>query len=286
MRLPHLAWRRWKLTPAEDAAVYIRIGIDTNPKEIVPDPIECGGMTPLPTRKSRRDEAFCTVPRARYASKGPWAPQHLGSSRGRGPAPSDRRAAATPRRLPAQARPRPHPRALRGWTARVGWAVRRPATGRPAPPLRPPPRDGGGAQELGSPQGPVDPSRDQAPGRPRGGPPPRVRRLRGRDSQGQLRRRRCHRLGPRKLPVGEARGSPRAAGARPRRDRLPGLQAPGPLDPRPHGRQVEGVAPDPEGGPAGPCGGSHRALSPVRPLGTHLGRDARRGGGARRPPRA
>src|SRR5262249_25489250 len=49
MRFPHLAWRRLKVTPAEEAAVYIRIGIDTNPKETVPDPIASGGMTPLPT---------------------------------------------------------------------------------------------------------------------------------------------------------------------------------------------------------------------------------------------
>ncbi len=33
-----------KLTAAEEAAVYMRIGIDTSPKEMVPDPIECGGM--------------------------------------------------------------------------------------------------------------------------------------------------------------------------------------------------------------------------------------------------
>ena len=29
---------------AEEAAVYMRMGIDTSPKEIVPDPKECGGM--------------------------------------------------------------------------------------------------------------------------------------------------------------------------------------------------------------------------------------------------
>jgi hypothetical protein len=37
-----------KLTAWDEAAVYIRIGIDTRPKEIVPDPIECGGMTDPP----------------------------------------------------------------------------------------------------------------------------------------------------------------------------------------------------------------------------------------------
>ena len=44
MRLPHFAWSRLKLTAAEEAAVYMRMGIDTSPKEIVPDPKECGGM--------------------------------------------------------------------------------------------------------------------------------------------------------------------------------------------------------------------------------------------------
>jgi hypothetical protein len=34
-----------KAMPAEAAAVYILTGIDTSPNEIVPDPIECGGMT-------------------------------------------------------------------------------------------------------------------------------------------------------------------------------------------------------------------------------------------------
>jgi hypothetical protein len=33
-----------KATPPEDAAEYIRTGIETSPKEMVPDPMECRGM--------------------------------------------------------------------------------------------------------------------------------------------------------------------------------------------------------------------------------------------------
>jgi hypothetical protein len=40
IRLPHLAWRRLKLTPADDAAVYSFTGIETSPKEMVPEPRE------------------------------------------------------------------------------------------------------------------------------------------------------------------------------------------------------------------------------------------------------
>jgi hypothetical protein len=40
IRLPHLAWRRLKLTPPDDAAVYSFTGIETSPKEMVPEPRE------------------------------------------------------------------------------------------------------------------------------------------------------------------------------------------------------------------------------------------------------
>ena len=40
MRLPHLAWSRLKLTLADEAAVYSLTGIETSPKEIVPEPSE------------------------------------------------------------------------------------------------------------------------------------------------------------------------------------------------------------------------------------------------------
>jgi hypothetical protein len=39
-----LAWSWLKLTPPAEAAVYILTGMETSPKEIVPDPSECGGM--------------------------------------------------------------------------------------------------------------------------------------------------------------------------------------------------------------------------------------------------
>src|SRR5262249_21623561 len=49
-RLPHLAWSWLKLTPPAEAAVYILTGMETSPKEIVPDPSECGDMIDvLPT---------------------------------------------------------------------------------------------------------------------------------------------------------------------------------------------------------------------------------------------
>jgi hypothetical protein len=44
IREPHLACRRLNDTLAEDAAVYIRTGMETSPNEIVPEPSECGGM--------------------------------------------------------------------------------------------------------------------------------------------------------------------------------------------------------------------------------------------------
>ena len=33
-----------KLTPPDEAAVYILMGMETSPKEIVPDPSECGAI--------------------------------------------------------------------------------------------------------------------------------------------------------------------------------------------------------------------------------------------------
>jgi hypothetical protein len=51
MRLPHFAWRRLNDTFPPEAAVYSLIGMETSPNEIVPEPIECGGMvTVLPSQ--------------------------------------------------------------------------------------------------------------------------------------------------------------------------------------------------------------------------------------------
>ena len=48
--------------PWLDAAVYILMGMDTRPNEIVPEPIECGGIAP-PCRRERRERpTLCTVP--------------------------------------------------------------------------------------------------------------------------------------------------------------------------------------------------------------------------------
>src|SRR5262249_53759942 len=44
MRPPHFGWIWLNDTPPADAAVYIRIGMDTSPNETVPDPMECRGM--------------------------------------------------------------------------------------------------------------------------------------------------------------------------------------------------------------------------------------------------
>jgi hypothetical protein len=41
-----------KATFADEAAVYIRMGIETSPNEIVPEPIECGAMVCTITRGS------------------------------------------------------------------------------------------------------------------------------------------------------------------------------------------------------------------------------------------
>src|SRR5207244_11409633 len=44
MREPHLACKRLNDTVCDDVAVYSRTGIETSPKEIVPEPMECGGI--------------------------------------------------------------------------------------------------------------------------------------------------------------------------------------------------------------------------------------------------
>src|SRR5215471_2409165 len=54
MRLPHFACRRLKDGPCGEAAVYIRIGIETSPNEMLADPSECGGMArPSASRNSQ-----------------------------------------------------------------------------------------------------------------------------------------------------------------------------------------------------------------------------------------
>ena len=210
---------------------------------------------------------------ARYASKRPGGAPPLGvATRDEGqPLVIDER----PPQLDAYRKKRDPDRTPEPFGGRrpgTGGALRRPAARRPAPALRRPPGDGRRAQELGGPQGAVGPARGQAPGRPRRGPPARVRRLRGRDPEGQLRGRRGHRVGPRAVPLGEARGPPGPARARARRGRALRPQAARPLDLRPDGRarrlgpagDREGVAPHPEGRGARSSARKPRSAIPAR----------------------
>ena len=86
--------------------------------------------------------------------------------------------------------------------------LRRAEARRAPPALRLPPRARRRAEELGGHQGPEPRSRREAAGRPCRGPPARLRRLRGHDPEGPVRRRHGHALGPRHA------GSRRATRAR------------------------------------------------------------------------
>ena len=44
MRPPHLGWSWLKETLSDEAALNILTGIETSPNEMVPDPMECGGI--------------------------------------------------------------------------------------------------------------------------------------------------------------------------------------------------------------------------------------------------
>src|SRR5262245_41907090 len=43
-RPPHLGWSWLNDTPPAEAAVYMRMGIETRPNEMLADPVECGGI--------------------------------------------------------------------------------------------------------------------------------------------------------------------------------------------------------------------------------------------------
>ena len=88
---------------------------------------------------------------------------------------------------------------------------RRTKARRATPPLRFSTRDGKCSALVGGSQGPLDESRGQASRGRRRGPSAGIRRLRRRDSAGQLRRRLGHRVGSRRLR------SHRSAGRRRRR---------------------------------------------------------------------
>src|SRR5215470_135999 len=66
MRPPHFGWIWLKETLSDDAAVNIRMGIETRPKEIVPDPMECGGIRgslPWELTEQASTVFYCPQPR-------------------------------------------------------------------------------------------------------------------------------------------------------------------------------------------------------------------------------
>src|SRR5216683_8227854 len=69
IRVPHLAWSRLKETPAEEAAVYSLIGMDTSPNEIVAEPIECGGITLILCVSKSHGLAHTTSPAGSVAGR-------------------------------------------------------------------------------------------------------------------------------------------------------------------------------------------------------------------------
>ena len=122
----------------------------------------------------------------------------------------------------------------------AGRALRRAQARRATSALRSAARDGRRAPLVGGAEGTVVRHGRQAARGERRGPPARVRRLRGDHPRRELRRRRGHRLGPRR--VGPARGSARGAreGEAPLRAR--GLQAPRQVDAGEDQEEREGLA--------------------------------------------
>ena len=165
-------------------------------------------------------------------------------------------------RLPAKARPEEDAGAVRRRHLPRGADLRDPAPRRPAAPLRPAARAERRPRELGRPEGAPVPVGRAAPRRARGGPPARLRDVRGRHPGRRVRGGHRRDLGPRdvRAPRGETRRWPHRPS--PRRAR------PGRLDARPcapRRRRAELAAP-PEGradrrrtGPAPPARPARRA---------------------------
>ena len=156
------AWSMLKDTPADaSAAAYSLIGIETSPKEMVPDAIGLA-LIGLGTDKCNMRPAIPAMPLEKYREK--------------------RSADTTPEPFGRGGENRPHLFVVQKHAAT------------PAP-LGFPPGVGRRPEVLGGSAGPLRRPRRQAPGGRGRGPPRRVRRLRGRDPGRQLRRRRGHRLG-------------------------------------------------------------------------------------------
>ena len=198
----------------------ILTGIETSPNESVPDPMEWAAWRDPPRRWKTLalTLAMHRYSRAlRYASTGcreSRASHSVGSLRSpleAYPVIDERRPELDAYRQTC-AIPAAPPSPSGGTGRRRAPGRRRPPVRGPEargaePALRPPARAGRHAQELGGAQGTLDPRRGEAPRGPRRGPPARVRRLRGRDSRRQLRRRLGDRVGPRLVPLVQARGS-------------------------------------------------------------------------------
>ena len=121
----------------------------------------------------------------------------------------------TLKEVPREAAVGPQSGAARSSSQRVAQAapLRHPAPRRQHGPLRLPPGDRRCAGVVGGAEGAVDQSEGQADGMPHRGPPDGLRGLRGRHSEGRVRRGPRHRLGPRHVHQ------------RPRHGRGPGARA-------------------------------------------------------------
>src|SRR5690349_13074478 len=76
-RPPHLGCSWLKETPPPDVAENILIGIETRPKEMFPDPMECGGISEFPLVEQARAKASTVICYPQTSSSS-YRPQVLG----------------------------------------------------------------------------------------------------------------------------------------------------------------------------------------------------------------